>query len=125
MDEAEPVDVADGEDELAKDALALGLLEVALLDEVVVQLAAGAELRHEPDARLGRDDLVQPHDVVVVQPPMVVDLAREQRRRQRARDLLDGASRARQAVHGQSDLAERACSESAPFAFVGSTRPRR
>lgn len=113
MDESKPVDVANREDELAENALALVLLEVALLDQVVVQLAAGAELGHEPDARLGRDDLVQPDDVVVVQTPMVVDFAREQRRRQRARDLLDRASLTRQAVHGQANLAECACAVSA------------
>lgn len=61
--------------------LRLLLAELALLREVVEQLAAGAEFRYDPDGRLGRDDLVHLRDVRVLQLPVVVDFAGERRTR--------------------------------------------
>jgi hypothetical protein len=81
VDDALVVHVTDSQAELAKDAPALDLGQAALLDEVVKQLASGAELGDEPDVRLGREHLEQLADVRVVQPPVVVDLARERRHR--------------------------------------------
>ncbi len=69
----------DRNDELAKDAAALALEQPAALDEVVEQLAAAAQLGHEPYVRLGREDFVQVKDVRVVQQAVVVNLARELR----------------------------------------------
>ena len=66
MDNPLLVHIRDREAELAEDHLGLVLVQAALLGEVVEELAAGAELGHEPDAGLGRDHLVQLRDVRVV-----------------------------------------------------------
>lgn len=71
------VDVRHGADELGEDALDLGGLEGALLQEVVVELVAGAVLEDQPDQLLGDYDLVQARDVRVDELAVVVDLARE------------------------------------------------
>lgn len=85
VDDALGVEVRDAEDELAKDAA--GLVEVeavqVLLDEVVEQFAAGAKFGNEVDGRLGRDEFEQREDVRVPQPPVVVDLAGQERQRRR------------------------------------------
>jgi hypothetical protein len=71
------VDIQDGANELGEDALDLGGLEGALLQEVVVELVAGAVLEDQPDQLLGDYDLVQAGDVRVDELAVVVDLARE------------------------------------------------
>jgi hypothetical protein len=71
------VDVGHGADELGEDALDLGGLEGALLQEVVVELVAGTVLEDQPDQLLGDYDLVQARDVRVDELAVVVDLARE------------------------------------------------
>jgi hypothetical protein len=71
------VDVAHGADELGKGLLDLVDGQPAVLEQVVVQLVAGAVLEDEPDERLGDDDLVQAGDVGVDELAVVVDLAGE------------------------------------------------
>jgi hypothetical protein len=100
--------VCDGEAQLAEHGARLLLAQAALLEEVVEELAAGAELGDEPDVRLRRDDLEQLDDVRVVQPAVVVDLAR-QRGRHGLWDLLHRDPRGREPVRAHPDLPERAC----------------
>ena len=126
VDDALAVEVGDAEDELAEDAARFGEGEAAraggrgaLLDEVVEQLAARAQLGDEVDGRLGRDELVEREDVGMSEAAVVVDLAREEREgrgrvRGRVRgealgDLLDGDAGAGEAVYAESNLAECAC----------------
>ena len=71
------VDIRDGQAELPEQDPRLLLVQSALLREVVEELAPRAELGDEPDAGLGRDDLVQLRDMRMVQLAVVVDLAGE------------------------------------------------
>ena len=87
------MDVGDGTDELGEDALDLGGLECARLEEVVVKFVAcdasdarvvsramrrtWAVLEHQPDQLLSHYDLVQARDVRMYELAVVVDLARQ------------------------------------------------
>lgn len=78
MDDPAAVEVVHAQHELAKEAARLVEREAALLDEVVEQLAAGAELGDEVDGRLGRDELEEGEDVGVAEAAVVVQLAGEE-----------------------------------------------
>ena len=71
------VDVCHGANELGEDALDLGGLEGALLQEIIVELVAGTVLENQPDQLLGDYDLVQARNVRMDELAVVVDLARE------------------------------------------------
>jgi hypothetical protein len=108
--DAARVAVRDGEAQLAEHGTRLLLAQAALLEQVVEELAAGAELGDEPDVCLRRDDLEELDDVRVVQPAVVVDLARE-RGRHGLWDLLHRDPRGREPVRAHPDLPERACAD--------------
>lgn len=107
VDDPERVHVAHGESELAKDPTGLLLRQSAAFDEVVKELAPGAELGDKPNVGLCRENLKQLADVWVVQPSVVVDLACK-RRGERLGDLFHGAPRRGEAVSAEVDEAIRA-----------------
>ena len=110
MHDALPMHIRDSQTQLPEQYARLVLAEAALLGEVVEELAPAAELGDEPDAGLGRDDLVQLRDVRVVQLAVVVDLAGE-RGGHGLGDLLYGDAGARQTVRAQPHLPVRPCAD--------------
>lgn len=78
MDDTLAMEVCHAEDELAEDAARFSEGEAALFDEVVKELATGAELGHKVDGRFGRDKFVEGEDMRVAQSAVVVDFAGEE-----------------------------------------------
>lgn len=74
-----------------------------MLDQVIKELSARAELRHEPNVRFGGYDFVELNDVRMPQLSMMMDLSRQQRRGFVSRYLLDGNSHRGQPVQAQAD----------------------
>lgn len=108
MDDAFAVNIAETETDLAEYPARLGFGEAGLLDEIVEELSAGAELGDEPDGVLGGDDLVELDDVWVVESPVVVDFAGEQRRGGGFGYVFEGDAGAGEPMDAQMDGAEAA-----------------
>lgn len=73
--DAELVDVVDARDELLEVLAGLLFLQPLVLHDLVEELAAFHELHHQVQVLLGLDDLVDLHDVGVVQLLEDLDLA--------------------------------------------------
>mgnify|MGYP007135343178 CR=1 FL=1 len=71
------VDVADCPNELGECFLYFFDRQSSVLQQIVVELVAGAVLQDEPDERLGDDDFVEARDVRVDKLAVVVDFAGE------------------------------------------------
>lgn len=71
------VDVADRPDELGECFLYLFDRQSSMLQQIVVELVAGAVLQDEPDERLGDDDFVEACDVRMDELAVVMDFAGE------------------------------------------------
>lgn len=100
MDDPFPVHPPYCHGEFSKQTPRLALEHPPAFDEIVEQFPSGAQLGHQPDVALRRDDLVKVNDVQVMQSAVVMNLPRE-RRSVRFGDLLHRASGTGEAMYRQ------------------------